>query len=266
MAFGLLHQPSIFLFVGSYFCFPSPVPRNTFVSRTTNFFLNKKLQSINMPPNVKVPGEDGLSLLSTNDNEVIENLVENRYRCAILGTGMMGQEHISYINGFPKDVRVDFLVDPFQPSLDHAQKVMEEYRKTGDDHQPTFLQSEQELLQHVHEIDLLVIASPNYLHADSLVRWGKFDVTILVEKPVAVSQEQMDRLNALRADPEFKARIWVGMEYRFMPAVAKLLSLIPTTVGEMKMITIRENRYPFLHKIGTWNRDPQKTGDTLVGE
>ena len=27
---------------------------------------------------------------------------------------------------------------------------------------------------------------------------------------------------------------------------------------------IRENRYPFLHKIGTWNRDRAKTGDTLV--
>ena len=30
------------------------------------------------------------------------------------------------------------------------------------------------------------------------------------------------------------------------------------------MITIRENRYPFLHKIGQWNRDRNKTGDTLV--
>lgn len=26
----------------------------------------------------------------------------------------------------------------------------------------------------------------------------------------------------------------------------------------------RENRYPFLHKIGEWNRDRAKTGDTLV--
>lgn len=30
------------------------------------------------------------------------------------------------------------------------------------------------------------------------------------------------------------------------------------------MVTIRENRYPFLHKIGAWNRDRSKTGDTLV--
>lgn len=60
-----------------------------------------------------------------------------------------------------------------------------------------------------------------------------------------------------------KARIWVAMEYRFIPAVSKLLSLLPS-VGEIKMVTIRENRYPFLHKIGAWNRDRAKTGDTLV--
>jgi myo-inositol 2-dehydrogenase / D-chiro-inositol 1-dehydrogenase len=214
--------------------------------------------SLQMPPNLKVPYDNAESLLPVDGNE--------RYRCAILGTGMMGQEHISYINGYPKDIRIDFLVDPFHESLENAQKVNEKFRtKDGGDHQPTLLSSEDELLQHVENLDLLVIASPNYLHTDSLVKWGKQDITILVEKPVAVSQEQLDRLNTMRADPDFKARIWVGMEYRFIPAIAKLLSLVPSTIGDLKMITIRENRYPFLHKIGTWNRDTRKTGDTLVG-
>jgi hypothetical protein len=96
-----------------------------------------------------------------------------------------------------------------------------------------------------------------------LIRWGNYDITILVEKPVAVSQEQHDRLRELRMNPDFKARIWVAMEYRFIPAIAKLLSLLPT-IGDLKMVTTRENRYPFLHKIGAWNRDKMKTGDTLA--
>jgi myo-inositol 2-dehydrogenase / D-chiro-inositol 1-dehydrogenase len=53
----------------------------------------------------------------------------------------------------------------------------------------------------------------------------------------------------------------VAMEYRYIPAISKLLSLIPE-IGDLKMVTIRENRYPFLHKIGKWNRDRKKTGDT----
>jgi predicted dehydrogenase len=51
--------------------------------------------------------------------------------------------------------------------------------------------------------------------------------------------------------------------YTPSPAIAKLLELVPM-IGETKMLTIRENRYPFLHKIGKWNRDVEKTGDTLV--
>lgn len=42
------------------------------------------------------------------------------------------------------------------------------------------------------------------------------------------------------------------------------LSLSPLSCLQIKMVTIRENRYPFLHKIGAWNRDRSKTGDTLV--
>ena len=32
----------------------------------------------------------------------------------------------------------------------------------------------------------------------------------------------------------------------------------------MKKITIRENRFPFLSKVQEWNKDINKTGDTLV--
>jgi predicted dehydrogenase len=181
-------------------------------------------------------------------------------RCGILGCGMMGQEHCSYIAGYPQDLRIDFLCDPNEPSLTKCLKTLKDFAPTDQEFvPPTLVDSEDELLQHVHDIDLLVIASPNYMHTGSLVRWSQFDITILVEKPVAISQPQIDILRQV----DFKARIWVAMEYRFMPAIAKLLKEIPT-VGEVKMVTIRENRFPFLLKVGNWNRDLNKTGDSLV--
>lgn len=88
-------------------------------------------------------------------------------------------------------------------------------------------------------------------------------MTILVEKPVAVNEEQLERLEKASAQPDFIARVWVGMEYRFIPNIARMLDLLPE-IGDVKMVTIRENRYPFLHKVGGWNRDREKTGDTLV--
>jgi myo-inositol 2-dehydrogenase/D-chiro-inositol 1-dehydrogenase len=177
----------------------------------------------------------------------------------------MGQEHISYILGYSSQIQIDYLCDPFEQSLERAKKIMIEL--SGDplveNHGPFVLTDEKELLLHIDSIDLLVIASPNYLHTPSLLKWGLHDLTILVEKPLAISREQHDELRALSSSNEWKARIWVAMEYRYIPAITKLLSLIPE-IGDLKMVTIRENRYPFLHKVGKWNRDREKTGDTLV--
>ena len=77
----------------------------------------------------------------------------------------MGQEHISYIMGYAKEIRIDFLCDPFQPSLESAQRMMKEFQ--GDPiysiPDPTILNDEEDLLLHADQIDLLVIASPNYM-------------------------------------------------------------------------------------------------------
>lgn len=190
-------------------------------------------------------------------------------RVAILGCGMMGQEHCSYIMGYSKQLRIDFLCDPHQPSIDKCLHVMKEFRHENHSHEqqyhhPIILSDENDLLNnHVFDIDLLVIATPNYLHTDAIIRWGQYDhLTILVEKPVAVSYEQHARLSSHQE--QLKANIWVAMEYRFIPAIAKLIELIPDVVGDIHMVTIRENRYPFLHKVNKWNRDYRKTGDTLV--
>jgi myo-inositol 2-dehydrogenase / D-chiro-inositol 1-dehydrogenase len=190
-------------------------------------------------------------------------LEDGKIRVAILGCGMMGQEHISYISGYPS-LRIDYLCDPHTPSLEASWKVMKTFHREDEQLvQPTLLSSEEDLLAQAHSIDLLVICSPNHLHTPTLQRWGHHDITIICEKPVAVSQEQHDQLQALQQEPAFVARIWVAMEYRYIPAIAKLLDLLET-IGDVRMVTIRENRYPFLHKIGAWNRDIAKTGDSLV--
>ena len=111
---------------------------------------------------------------------------------------------------------------------------------------PETFNSEQVLLKRANEIDLLVIATPNYMHTPHLLRWGQYPICILVEKPVAISEKQVRALRASRA--LFKAKIWVAMEYRYIPAIQKLYQLLPT-IGPIKNITIRENRFPFLSKV-----------------
>eukprot|EP00538_Stauroneis_constricta_P004782 CAMPEP_0119552566 /NCGR_PEP_ID=MMETSP1352-20130426/5514_1 /TAXON_ID=265584 /ORGANISM="Stauroneis constricta, Strain CCMP1120" /LENGTH=442 /DNA_ID=CAMNT_0007598813 /DNA_START=102 /DNA_END=1430 /DNA_ORIENTATION=- len=223
-----------------------------------------------MPPNTR-----GFHVINpivniNNGDDVVIPEDDAKIHCAIIGCGMMGQEHISYIMSYSQHIQIDFLCDPHEPSLAKALSVMRKFQQEKSSstilsHEPTTFTNEDDLLRRaaLNQIDLLVIASPNHLHTPTLLRWAKHDLTILVEKPVAVNKEQISQLRQLSQHPEWNARIWVAMEYRFIPAIAKLISLLPT-VGEIKMVTIRENRYPFLHKINGWNRNLANTGDSLV--
>ena len=56
------------------------------------------------------------------------------------------------------------------------------------------------------------------------------------------------------------------MEYRYMPPISALLDQVrqATATGGTVMLSIREHRYPFLAKVGDWNRFARNTGGTLV--
>ena len=220
---------------------------------------------------------------------VFNMTVEAKINVAVLGTGMMGQEHISYMEKYPQ-INVKFLCDSNREMLEKASSLI-----SANAQKPEMFNSEKQLLERANEIDLLVIATPNYMHAPHLLRWAYHQLVILVEKPVAISEKQVQALRA--ASASFQAKIWVAMEYRYIPAVQKLYQLLPT-IGPIKNITIRENRFPFLSKarkdlsnlfnctnqfnalsfslaitipnprsvaqVNEWNKDLEKSGDTLV--
>jgi predicted dehydrogenase len=179
-------------------------------------------------------------------------------RVAVLGCGMMGQEHVSYMSGYPH-VKLVYLCDPEPNSIKDS---LEMFRKVSPGKaEPQIVESEEVLFSMIDCFDLLVIATPNHMHTPVLLKWGMQKVSILCEKPIAVNEEQVAQLKA--AVPSFQANIWVAMEYRYIPAVQKLLSL-RSRVGQIKAVTIRENRFPFLSKVGEWNKKVANTGDTLV--
>ena len=50
-----------------------------------------------------------------------------------------------------------------------------------------------------------------------------------------------------------------------MPPIARLISEVRKgTVGKLKMLAIREHRFPFLEKVNDWNRFNANSGGTLV--
>ncbi|WP_419906784.1 Gfo/Idh/MocA family protein [Hoeflea sp.] len=174
-------------------------------------------------------------------------------RYAIIGSGMMGQEHIrnlALIDG----ATVSAVVDPNNDMRRQATELAGPGCVAFDHHGA---------LLEAGGFDALVVAAPNFLHQTILNDVLKADVPLLVEKPLGIDGPQCREIMASANGR--RAPVWVAMEYRYMPPVARLLQeLREKTAGTPKMIAIREHRFPFLSKVGDWNRFQDKTGGTMI--
>jgi predicted dehydrogenase len=112
-------------------------------------------------------------------------------------------------------------------------------------------------------IDVVLISSPNFTHAEILRDVIKSGKHVLCEKPLATTLE--DVRDIYRLAQRHKGVFWVGMEYRYMPPAAQFIQEIHSgKIGALRMLAIREHRFPFLKKVGDWNRFSRNTGGTMV--
>lgn len=174
-------------------------------------------------------------------------------RYGIIGAGMMGREHIRNLHLIPGAV-VTAVSDP-----DPEQRALS--RDLAGRGCAAFADHRELVARDL--CDAFVVASPNHTHFAILRDILPADRPILVEKPLCSTVEDSRTIVDLAA--RRKAPVWVAMEYRYMPPLQRLRhELADGTVGRLHMISIREHRYPFLRKVGDWNRFAANTGGTLV--
>ncbi len=170
----------------------------------------------------------------------------------IIGCGMMAREHIQNIALLPQG-RVSVVYDP----------VAELAQSCADLAGGALVAESLEALLAFADLDAVVIISPNHLHAAQLRQIVETrPMPILCEKPLYTDPSDAAALDALFEG--YAHPVWVAMEYRYMPPVAALIEQAQAATGGVKMLTIREHRFPFLPKIGDWNRFNANTGGTLV--
>ena len=165
----------------------------------------------------------------------------------------MGGEHILDLNHIV-DAEVVALADPVPSSLDWgiacAGRPVDTYANYR-----TMLQRD--------DLDAVVIATPNFTHATVLADVLASDLAVMVEKPMCTTIADCREVQRMVQGRE--AMTWVGLEYRYIPVVSTLLQQLAAGVcGTTRMVAIREHRFPFLVKVGDWNRFSINTGGTLV--
>lgn len=175
-------------------------------------------------------------------------------RYGLVGTGMMGGEHIRNVAITP-GAEIVAIADPVETSLGWAKDAL------GPDTQPQIFSSSAELAK--AGLDAVIVASPNYTHRAVLEPLFDAGLNILCEKPVATTVE--DARWIVERAAKSPGIFWTAMEYRFMPPAAEFIRQVHDgRTGKLQMLGIREHRFPFLPKVGDWNRFSENTGGTMV--
>ena len=179
-----------------------------------------------------------------------------KMRYGIIGCGMIAQEHIRNLALIP-DAEVVAIADPVdaciamtKASLGAAGDAVRVYGNSA-------------ALAQDKEIDAVIVASPNFTHRKVLEPLFETDLHVLCEKPLCTTIDDA-RWVTSKAE-RHKGIFWTAMEYRFMPPAAAFIEQVHAgRMGRLRMLSIREHRFPFLPKIGDWNRFSENTGGTMV--
>ena len=177
-------------------------------------------------------------------------------RYAVIGAGMMGVEHIrnlALIDG----ASLTAIADPNHGSLENAGAVADGVFGAVDRHEDPAALIKRD------DIDAFIVATPNHTHAEIAQMVMRSAKPFLLEKPMCATEKDARSLH--QQSLSYQPMIWVGLEYRYMPPVARFIDYAHDgVVGPIKMLSIREHRFPFLPKVDAWNRFNRNSGGTLV--
>ncbi len=177
-------------------------------------------------------------------------------RIGLIGVGMMGREHVRNLKLFP-EAQVVAICDPVAEQRGYTLKTLGEAAAGVTEHDTV----EQMIAR--TQMDAVLVVSPNHTHRRVLEPLFETHLAILCEKPLCTTVD--DARWAAEKAARRRAVFWTGMEYRFMPPMARFIADIHKgDIGRLAMLTVREHRFPFLQKVGDWNRFSRNTGGTLV--
>ena len=142
----------------------------------------------------------------------------------VIGTGMMGCEHIRNLKKIP-DVSIVAIADPNEESRTWALKACEDKFKIR------LYEDYKELLAQ-KDIDVVVVASPNFTHIEVMRELFKTDKHVLLEKPMCTTF--LDGLEVLKKSKVHEGLVWIGLEYRFMSPIQTLIKHIEE-IGDIRM-------------------------------
>ena len=182
-----------------------------------------------------------------------------QFSYGIIGCGMMGQEHMhnALLAGH---AGIGGIFDPAQRSISHA---LRHIAKQQPGTEPRVYDSLEQACADP-DTDALIIATPNFTHLEVLRVATQYDKAILLEKPIATTTA--DAYEVCRLAAAHSRTVRFGLQYRYKAIYAEAIEEVfaRKSIGRVHNINMLEHRFPFLDKVGQWNKFNDYTGGVLV--
>jgi len=158
-----------------------------------------------------------------------------------IGVGIRGGHWAEIVRDYPDAVCVGF-VDPSPQALEKARSV-------GGD-QAAYFADLDEALARVGA-DAALIASPSAFHAEHVTRALEAGLAVMVEKPLAVSVEEAERV--LERAESAGRPLMVAENYRYWPAEQTVRALVRDgRIGQLDSASLIDRRRQPSHTEGPW--------------
>jgi len=176
----------------------------------------------------------------------------------IIGLGNMGMLHLRncrHVDG----VKVVSVADKSKKALKKADALGVKNLFTN----------YQDLLKGPPKVDVAIIALPNFLHFESVQRALEEGVDVFVEKPLASTVEECEKI--VRLVEKSGRKLMVGHNMRFIEAIEKMKVAIEYgRIGDLEVVTLEQIlNGPFTHgmmprPVAEWWFDPRKVGGGVL--
>jgi predicted dehydrogenase len=202
--------------------------------------------------------------------ETKSDVIPKLHRLSIIGTGMIGREHMRVIRLLGRCC-IQGIYDKHEASMDQAEADLRAYVASSVGGQSTS-QPMTSLKRYADldsacddkDVDAFMVCTPNFTHFEIFKRLIETGKPIFIEKPMATSLS--DARDMLSLIENYESFVQLGMQYRYKSQYRDAFheAKIARALGDIKTISISEYRPPFLDKVEQWNKFNCNSGGTLV--
>lgn len=175
-----------------------------------------------------------------------------------IGCGMMGLEHMRNVH-LAGSANICGVYDPSPTSTHHALEMLKHLRVPVPKSYASLAAACAD-----PDTDALIIATPNFTHLEVMRVAATHNKAIFLEKPIATTIN--DVIEVCHLAQSHNNIVRVGLQYRYKAIYAEALAEVfeRQAIGHVCSVNMLEHRFPFLDKVGQWNKFNANTGGTLV--